>query len=89
VTDVPRCQAAKDVLADAAAWPACQAPGLQAAGERGTQGRRKEGRAGGKQINKQKSRRSSDGKNMARRVCVKQAQVCEERATLRGRRGVI
>lgn len=31
--DVPHCQAAKDVLADAAAWPACQAPGLQAARE--------------------------------------------------------
>lgn len=29
VTDVPHCQAAKDVLADAADWPACQAPGLQ------------------------------------------------------------
>lgn len=34
MTDVPHCQAAKDVLADAAAWPACQAPGLQAARER-------------------------------------------------------
>lgn len=46
--DVPHCQAAKDVLADAAAWPACQAPGLQAARERGTEWKRKESGRGKK-----------------------------------------
>lgn len=53
VTDVPHCQAAKDVLADAVAWPACQAPGLQAARERGTE--RKRG--------KKQNRRSRDRRN--------------------------
>lgn len=76
MTDVPHCQAAKDVLADAAAWPACQAPGLQAARERGTERQRK-GERGGK-----KNRRSSDRKNMARRVCVKKDQVCDKRGKL-------
>ena len=42
VTDAPHCQAAKDVLADAAARPACQAPGLQ--GSPGREGRRDRGR---------------------------------------------
>lgn len=58
--DVPHCQAAKDVLADAAAWPACQAPGLQAARERGTEWKRKESGRG------KKDRRRKD---MAWRHC--------------------
>lgn len=58
--DVPHCQAAKDVLADAAAGPACQAPGLQAAREKGTEWKRKESGRG------QRDRRSRD---MARGQC--------------------
>lgn len=58
--DVPHCQAAKDVLADAAAWPACQAPGLQAARET-RDGVEEEGKWEG-----EKDRRSRD---MARRKC--------------------
>lgn len=54
MTDVPHCQAAKDVLADAAAWPACQAPGLQAARERGTEQKRKERGRGERQQKEQR-----------------------------------
>lgn len=69
--DVPHCQAAKDVLADAAAWPACQAPGLQAARERGTEWKRKENERG------EKDRRSRD---MGRRHCGRmEYQVCQKR----------
>ena len=52
MTDVPHCQAAKDVLADAAAWPACQAPGLQAARERRDRAK-EEGREEGKKEQKE------------------------------------
>lgn len=74
VTDVPHCQAAKDVLADAVAWPACQAPGLQAVRERGTEQKRKE-RGRGKR--EQKEQRY--GKE---RVYVKKDQVCDKRGKL-------
>lgn len=60
MTDVPHCQAAKDVLADAVAWPACQAPGLQAARERGAERERKEAREGGENKEQKEQRYSEE-----------------------------
>lgn len=74
MTDVPHCQAAKDVLADAVAWPACQAPGLQAARERGTERKRGKNTTDGVEI---------EG-IMAKRVSAKTDQVCDETGKLRG-----